>query len=123
MTGTQNKTYNACCHCKAIKFEFDAPPIEQALQCNCSICIRKNAIMSKIYIKPENFRWVSGKESMSVYHWGDKDVNHYFCATCGIAPLHDTIYDPGHYRINLCCVEDLDARSLDITFFDGKNEL
>ena len=115
--------YQGSCHCKSVEFEFQCEPIDSALQCNCSICIRKNAIMSKVYIQPENFRLLKGKESLSVYHWGDKDVNHYFCKHCGIYPFHDSIYQPGSYRVNLGCVEELAPRSLTITEFDGKNEL
>ncbi len=115
--------YKGSCHCKAVQFEFESEMIEQALQCNCSICIRKNAVMSKTYYDSEQFVLVSGNDDLSVYHWGDHDVNHYFCKKCGIYPFHDTTYDPGKFRINLCCVEDIEPRELNITHFDGRNEL
>lgn len=115
--------YQGSCHCKSVRFEFESEPIESALQCNCSICIRKNAIMSEDYIDPGKFKLLKGKEALSNYHWGDKDVNHYFCKVCGIYPFHDTTYEPGKYRINLGCVDGLDPRKLKITQFDGKHEL
>ncbi len=115
--------YQGSCHCGGVRFEFKSDKIEVALQCNCSICIRKNSIMSKDYIAPENFTLIKGADDMSIYHWGDKDVNHYFCKTCGIYPFHDSIYEPGKYRVNLGCVTNLDPRSLTISEFDGKNEL
>jgi len=113
--------YQGSCHCGAIRFEFEK--IDSAFQCNCSICIRKNAIMSKTYIQPDNFKLIQGQDNLSVYHWGDKDVNHYFCKTCGIYPFHDTTYELGKYRVNLGCVEDLNPRTLNILQFDGKSEL
>lgn len=116
-------TYKGSCHCKAIQFEFDSEVEPTALQCNCSVCIRKNAIMSKQQFSPAQFRLICGKDALSVYHWNDKDVNHYFCKNCGIYPFHDSIYEPWTCRINLGCVDELDPRALEIEYFDGKHEL
>jgi len=115
--------YKASCHCQAIKFEFESEKIVSALQCNCSICIRKNAIMSKDYIEARHFNLITGKDDLSVYKWGDKDVNHYFCKHCGIYPFHDTIDQAGRFRVNLACVEKIEPRTLKISQFDGKNML
>ncbi|MDK1313433.1 GFA family protein [Pseudoalteromonas ardens] len=115
--------YTGSCHCKAVQFEFESEQITEALQCNCSVCIRKNAIMSKQSFSSEAFSLLSGKAQLSTYHWGDCAVNHYFCKVCGIYPFHDTTYEPGAYRVNLGCVEGLDPRLLSISEFDGKNLL
>lgn len=115
--------YKGSCHCKAVTFEFESAEIKQALQCNCSICARKNAIMSLKSYDHTVFTLLGGKENLATYHWGDCDVNHYFCKSCGIYPFHDTTYDPGVYRVNLGCVEGIEPRALDITYFDGRNEL
>ncbi len=115
--------YQGSCHCKAIQFKFESDPIETGLMCNCSICIRKNAIMSETYIEPDKFTLISGQDVLTVYHWGDQDENHYFCQVCGIYPFHDTSYEPGKYRINLGCVDGIESRALQIIKFDGKNEL
>ncbi|MFS1423451.1 GFA family protein [Shewanella sp. 10N.286.48.B5] len=115
--------YTGSCHCEAVKFEFETDEIKEALQCNCSICIRKNAIMSKQSFAPNEFKLLSGKENLKTYHWGDHDVNHHFCNQCGIYPFHDTTYEPGKFRINLGCVKNVDSRNLNIIHFDGKNEL
>ena len=111
------------CHCNSIQFEFESDVITTALQCNCSICIRKNAVMSKQTFAPADFKLVAGADSLSVYHWGDEDVNHYFCKHCGIYPFHDTKFEPGAYRVNLGCVEGIEPHDLDIVSFDGKNQL
>ncbi len=79
--------------------------------------------MSANYIEPEDFKLTQGQTTLSVYHWGDKDVNHYFCSNCGIYPFHDSTDEPGKYRINLNCVEGLNPRQLAIQFFDGKHLL
>lgn len=115
--------YTGSCHCKSIQFQFTREALTSALQCNCSICIRKNAIMSPEYIDINQFELLKGKEDLSIYLWGDKDVNHYFCKNCGIHTFHDATNKPGHYRVNLCCVDNITPRSLAIKEFDGKNLL
>lgn len=115
--------YKGSCHCKAIQFEFESPVIEEALQCNCSICIRKNAIMSKQSFAQDSFRITQGEDSLSNYLWQDHDVNHYFCKHCGIYPFHGTNFEPVSYRVNLGCVEGVEPRKLNIIEFDGRNEL
>ncbi len=79
--------------------------------------------MSLDYIEPDDFKLIQGSEYLSIYQWGDKDVNHYFCSTCGIYPFHDSIYEPGKYRVNLCSVDELDVRSLELNQFNGKERL
>ncbi|QBY04381.1 GFA family protein [Thalassotalea sp. HSM 43] len=115
--------YQGSCHCKAVQFEFQSDEITTALQCNCSICLRKNAIMSQQSYSPSDFKLLSEKANLAIYHWGDEEVNHYFCKTCGVYPFHDTTEQPGYYRINLGCVDDLEPRELAIIQFDGRNEL
>lgn len=115
--------YKGSCHCDAVKFEFESEEIKEALQCNCSICIRKNAIMSKQSYAKEDFKILKGVDNLRAYQWGDCDVNHLFCKTCGIYPFHDNSYEPDKYRVNLGCVENLEPRSLNIIQYDGKNEL
>ena len=79
--------------------------------------------MSSTYVDVQLFRLNQGKGHLSLYHWGDNDVNHWFCKHCGISPFHDAIYEPGKYRVNLGCISGLDSRDLEIKQFDGKNLL
>ena len=79
--------------------------------------------MSEVYFEPEDVDLCSDRESLTIYRWNDRDVNHYFCKVCGVYPFHDTIYEPGKYRINLGCLEGVDPRALSIRFFDGRNLL
>lgn len=116
-------SYQGSCHCGAVRFRFQSEPITDALQCNCSICIRKNAIMSSAYYQPQDFELLAGQDAMAVYHFGDHDVNHHFCKTCGIYPFHDSIYEPGKYRVNLGCVEGIEPRELNIRQYDGRTLL
>jgi hypothetical protein len=85
--------------------------------------------MSSRYFRSSEVE-VEGTASLAVYQFGDRDVNHHFCRTCGISPF-TTIASvpadyggparPGDYRVNLGCVEELDALALDIEVLDGRS--
>ena len=123
------KTYCASCHCGSVRFTFASEPITTGLRCNCSICIRKGVVMSSKYFRPEEVE-VEGSEHLTVYRFGDKDVNHHFCRTCGIAPFNTVAsvppdYEgpakPRDYRLNLGCVHELDVLALEIDVIDGRS--
>jgi hypothetical protein len=112
-------TYIGACHCGAVRFRFDSEPIATGLRCNCSLCARRGAVMSSVYFPPEAFT-VEGRESLALYRWGDLTVNHYFCRTCGIYLFHEPIATPGHFRVNLGCLEGFDPGCVVVTFVDGR---
>ena len=127
---THARTYQASCHCGAIRFRFASDPITSGLRCNCSICIRKGIVLSTRYYRPEAVELLSGADAFSVYMFGDRDVRHCFCRTCGInvftmiASVPEDYAGParpGDYRINLGCVEGLDHEALEVSMIDGRS--
>ena len=112
-------TYQGRCHCGVVRFTLRSEPITEGVRCNCSFCRRKSAVMSTRYYPPDAFETLEGREHLTLYQFGDHDVNHWFCRTCGIAPFHDATAKPGHYRINLGCLDDVDIYALPITLLDG----
>ena len=66
--------HKGTCHCKAIEFEIDSD-LEKIMQCNCSICIRKNAKM--IMVPKSNFKLLKGKEDLSLYQFNLKLADHF----------------------------------------------
>jgi len=113
--------YSGQCHCGAVSFRFRSNPITQGRRCNCSICARKGAIMSPHYVEPEDMLSLQGKDELSVYIFGHRMVNHYFCKHCGVHPFHEPVEQPGRYRINLGCVSGIDPSMLEIGLIDGKS--
>lgn len=113
-------TWRGSCHCGAVRFSFKSGPITRGVRCNCSICVRKGAVMSAQYFPPEDFE-LQGQEALAVYRFGDRLVNHWFCRTCGVSPFHDATTKPGHYRVNLGCVEGVDPLMLEIALIDGRS--
>ena len=68
--------YKGSCHCKNIEFEVETN-LEKIVQCNCSICIRRNAKM--IMIPKENFILIKGEKDLALYQFNSNIAKHYFC--------------------------------------------
>jgi hypothetical protein len=113
------RTYQARCHCGRIRFSFRSEEITTGKRCNCSICIRKGAVMSSTYIPATDFEPHADMSDLVDYRWGDRDVNHLFCKTCGIYPYHGDA--KMGYRVNLGCVEGIDPLSLRLGLIDGRS--
>ncbi|NNJ95619.1 MAG: GFA family protein [Gammaproteobacteria bacterium] len=115
------KTYRGTCHCGAISFAFEHEEIKSGLRCNCSICRRKGAIMSNFTIQPDKFDIEAKGGVLGLYQFDTKIAKHYFCKTCGIYPFHETMRKPGHYRVNLGCIDEIDTNAISVDIFDGKS--
>jgi hypothetical protein len=113
--------YRGSCHCGAIRFAFDDEPLTTAITCNCSMCSKRGTVMSARYYDPGEITVEAEPGALTLYLWGDRMVNHYFCARCGVYPFHDVVATPGRYRVNLRCVEGLDLGALAITEIDGRS--
>ena len=75
--------------------------------------------MSSRYFQPDEVSVTVVNDSLGCYMFEDKMVNHYFCKRCGIYPFHDGNEQPGEYRVNLGCIDELDVESLPLRHFDG----
>jgi hypothetical protein len=127
---TEPRTYAARCHCGAVRFRFRSEEITEGRRCNCSICARKGIVMSARYYRPHELESIEGLDSLRSYRFGDHDVEHCFCATCGVYPFnlvaavyasYDGPARPGDRRINLGCVEGVDVLALAIEMIDGRS--
>merc|ERR1711988_1830944 len=80
------RVYEGGCHCGAIRIRIEAPSKLQVHECNCSICRKKGNL--HLYVPPENFTQLSGKDSMSTYTFNTGIAKHHFCSTCGICVFY-----------------------------------
>ncbi|MCU8208170.1 GFA family protein, partial [Vibrio vulnificus] len=112
--------YQGSCHCGAITFSFSMPEIDTGLKCNCSLCQKKNAMMSNFTLSSNELTIESKDDALSTYTFGSNIAKHHFCRVCGIYPFHQTLRKPGHYRINLSCIDNLDLSSLNVEYFNGR---
>ena len=115
------KTYEGACHCGAISFSFQEDEIRNGVRCNCSICRRKGAVMSAFTLAPDHIKIEVEQGLLGMYEFDTKIAKHYFCKQCGIYPFHQTLRMPGHYRVNLGCIDSVDIYALNIDVFDGKS--
>jgi hypothetical protein len=116
------KKYTDGCHCGAVRFEVELDLAEGATRCNCSICT-KIAQASRA-VKPQAFRLLSDPGHASMYEWGGKVGQRFFCKTCGV---HS--YGTGHLAelggdyvsINFNCLDGVDPWTLKIGYWDGRH--
>ena len=109
--------YKGSCHCQSVQFEIESD-LEKIVQCNCSICIRRNAKM--IMVPKENFTLTKGEEYLTFYQFNSNIAKHYFCKKCGIYTHHNRKSDPNGMGVNLGCVDELNAMDYDAISFDGR---
>ncbi len=118
-----SERYHGSCHCGAVHFSFESEAITRGLRCNCSLCTRKGAMMTPLAYAPDQFNYEADEGQLGLYQFGKKTARHFFCKTCGIYTFHETARQPGHYRANLGCIEDLDTTGFEVDVFDGKHLL
>ena len=87
------------------------------------MCSRKGAMMTSEVIPIEKLNIDAKEGSLGLYQFGAKTAKHFFCKKCGIYTFHETARAPGHYRVNLGCINNIDTFALKADVFDGKNLL
>lgn len=117
------KTYQASCHCGAVKVEARFDLAQGTSKCNCSICTKMRNW--SVLVKPDAFRLVSGEADLSDYQFNSKSVNHLFCKHCGVRPFGHGYLDVlggEYYSIKVNCLDDVDPQELidaPIKYCDG----
>lgn len=116
---TTEKTYTGGCHCKKVRFEVKLE-IKEATMCNCSICGSAGWMLA--FTPADDFKLLTGQESLVDYQFGKKTLHHTFCGTCGIRSFSRGPDKTGKEwcAINLRCLDGLDTTSVPIKHFDGR---
>ena len=113
--------FEGSCHCGAVTFSFLSPDIKKVMRCDCSLCARKGIAMTTNLVSPECIDIFDPTSALTTYQFGTMTARHHFCSRCGIHTFVETRLNPGHYRINLGCVDKLDALKLPEELYDGKS--
>ena len=79
--------------------------------------------MSPEAIPAEALKIEANPEDIGLYEFDSKVAKHYFCKKCGIYTHNEMLRIPGHCRVNLGCIEDLDISAFEVTVLDGTNLL
>ena len=110
-------SYQASCHCGAVKVDVDTDAPSEAISCNCSHCRRMGFLLTFV---PRDKVSVSGEDSLREYRFNKHVIAHRFCETCGSQPVAEGPGPNGPMAmVNLRCVPSIDAEALKITHFDG----
>jgi hypothetical protein len=107
------------CHCGRVRFELDAPPHLEVLECNCSLCQKLGFL--HLLVPASHFRLVSGAESLTSYQFNTRTANHLFCKVCGVKSFYRPRSHPKDYSVNARCLDDGTVEMLTVTPFDGQN--
>jgi len=110
--------YFGSCHCGKIKFSIKTA-IEELTTCDCSLCVKKNALMTKIH--EDKFTLIEGQAFLKKYQWNMKIAEHYFCKECGIYTFHRKRAMPKYFGINIHCLDDFDHSNVSIRATKGDN--
>ncbi len=114
------QTFTGRCHCGDIVFEIDTT-LDGVAICNCSICIRRNAVMHRV--TADRFRLIQGEDALVLYQFNTGTAKHYFCGHCGMYPFHRPRIAPDAYTVNVFCLDGVDRdtiEALPVTRIDGK---
>lgn len=108
--------YIGSCHCGAVTFSIDANIVELTT-CDCSICVRKNALMTKVHER--ELTVVTGEDLLRAYAWNTHRAQHYFCSRCGIYTFHRKRAAPDHFGVNVFCLENFDPSGIPVRATEG----
>jgi hypothetical protein len=103
--------YLGSCHCGAVRFRIDADIVELTT-CDCSLCVKKNAVMTKVHEGALTI--LAGEEMLSLYQWNTRRAQHYFCSRCGIYTFHRKRAMPDHYGVNIFCLDGFDRAGIPV---------
>ena len=77
--------------------------------------------MTVTTIAPDHIDIFHSEGTLTSYKFGTMTARHHFCSRCGIHTFVETRLNPGQYRINLGCVDEINAFRLPAELYDGKS--
>lgn len=117
---TKTETFTGGCHCGNVRYEVKAD-LSQTITCNCSICSKTGAILT--FAPAEDFKLLSGADSLSDYTFNKHVIHHLFCKTCGIRSFARATKPDGTegVAVNVRCLDNVDTGALKPFAYDGKS--
>lgn len=112
-------THRGGCHCRRVRFEVDAPPVIDALACDCSICLMTGFL--HLIVPAARFRLLSGADDLGEYRFNTGIARHLFCRYCGVKPFYVPRSHPDGYSVNIRCIDAGTIERMNIATFDDSD--
>jgi hypothetical protein len=80
-------------------------------RCNCSLCVRRGAVLSRTYIPAADFTPHHDSDDLGVYLWNEKVLRNYFCKSCGVFTYIGDVRTPGMVTVSIWAVSKVSIRS------------
>jgi hypothetical protein len=107
------------CHCGRVRFEVKAPATLKVIDCNCSICTKKQ---NRHFIVPASrFKLIQGENNLTTYSFNNHVAKHMFCKTCGVQSFYSPRSNPDGYGISPHCLDPGTVEKIEMETFDGQN--
>lgn len=98
-----SRRVRATCHCGAVELTADLLDVEMApMRCTCSYCRRRQA--GNVSARAESLVVERGADALTLYQFGTRTAEHWFCRHCGIYTHHRRRSDPSQVGINVGCI-------------------
>jgi hypothetical protein len=111
-------THTGGCHCGRVRFEVAAPAKLEVADCNCSICKKFGYL--HLIVQADQFKLISGRESLSTYTFNTHTAQHFFCSHCGVKSFYVPRSHPNGVSVNARCIESDTIESMQIAPFNGR---
>ena len=111
-------THTGGCHCGRVRFEVTAPAALQVTECNCSICSKSGYL--HLIVPADQFRLLSGRESLTTYSFNTHTAKHLFCSVCGIKSFYVPRSHPDGISVTARCLDPETIAGMVVTSFNGR---
>src|SRR5487761_118876 len=111
-------THRGGCHCGRVRFEVLAPARVQGADCNCSMCSKSGYL--HLIVRGENFKLLSGSDTLTTYTFNTGTAKHLFCSVCGVKSFYVPRSHPDGFSVNARCLDEGTVESTTVTSIDGR---
>uniref|UniRef100_A0A914BXS1 CENP-V/GFA domain-containing protein n=1 Tax=Acrobeloides nanus TaxID=290746 RepID=A0A914BXS1_9BILA len=115
----EERIHEGSCHCDAVKWTCKAPSIIEAIQCNCSICKKKQN--HHFIVAKENFQLLQGEDKLTYYRFNTGVAKHPFCSVCGVQSFYMPRSNPDSVAIMPHCIDSDTVKEVRYKSYDGQN--
>jgi hypothetical protein len=107
------------CHCGRVRFAVMAPAQIEVGDCNCSMCGKTGYL--HLLVKKDQFKLLSGEDTLTNYQFNTKTAKHYFCSHCGIKSFYVPRSHPDGCSVNARCLDEGTVTGMTLRKIDGRN--